>query len=165
MTKNIFIATGFLLFLVLISSCIDIEERTQETERRELNEYLNNLITHGHDVDTTDLGVYYVIVEPGEGPFPKQGDTLTIGYAGYFIDGSMFESTELNSETGDYTFIYKVDPLIPGLEDGLSLMNKGTKMEIIIPSELAYGAKGTMQIPKYATLVFVTRMIDIKPVQ
>ncbi len=165
MKKNIFIGSGFLLFLVLISSCLDVEERTQETERQELKEYLNNLITHNHDVDTTDLGVYYVMIDPGEGPFPQQGDTLTIGYAGFFIDGSMFESTELSSETGDYTFIYKVDPLIPGLEDGLSLMNKGAKMEFIIPSELAYGAQGTMQIPKYATLVFVVRMIDIKTVQ
>jgi len=163
--RGTLLVSGFLLFLVVINSCLDVEERTQETERQELNEYLNNLITYGHDVDTTDLGVYYVVVDPGEGPFPQPGDTLTIGYAGYFIDGSMFESTELSSETGDYTFIYKVDTLIPGLEDGLSLMNKGAKMEIIIPSELAYGAKGTMHIPKYTTLVFVTRMIDIKPVK
>jgi FKBP-type peptidyl-prolyl cis-trans isomerase FkpA len=165
MKRSILIASGFIFSLFVLSSCLNVEERTQETETRELSEFLNNLITHGHDVDTTDLGVYYVRIDPGEGPYPKQGDTLTIGYAGYFIDGSMFESTELNSETGDYTFIYKVDPLIPGLEDGLSLMNKGAKMEIIIPSEFAYGARGTMYIPQYATLVYVTRMINIKTVQ
>jgi len=154
------------LFVFVLSSCLDknTDERTKETELQELDQYLNDLINNGHNIDTTDLGIYYIRIDTGEGEFPKQGDTLKIGYAGYFIDGSLFDTSEFNVEDGAYTFKFIHDPMIPGFEDGLKLMNEGSKMQLIIPSEFAYGANGSAQIPKYASLIFVTRMLDIKPV-
>ncbi|MBN1821173.1 MAG: FKBP-type peptidyl-prolyl cis-trans isomerase [Prolixibacteraceae bacterium] len=153
------------VFSIVFTSCIhDQEKRTWEMEQDELRSYLEGLISAGHDIDTTALGVYYVKIEEGEGEFPKQGDTLTIGYAGYFIDGTMFDSSELNFEDGEYTFRFIDDPKIPGFEDGLKIMNKGAKVQMVIPSDLAYGSVGTAVIPNYATLIFVVKMINIKPV-
>lgn len=147
-----------------LASCfdLDVEPRTQETEQSELSQYLGGLITQGYDVDTTALGVYYVMLEEGEGAYPKSGDTLIIGYAGYFVDGTLFETTFLNTSDSTYSFQYLVDRLIPGFEDGIKLMNKGTRLQMVIPSSLAYGADGTISIPSYASLIFVTKMVDIK---
>ena len=144
----------------IISSCLNNDHvtRTQEMEYSELNTYLGNLIQTGYNVDTTDLGVYYIVRTEGEGPFPKQGDTLSIGYAGYFIDGTEFDRSD------EFAFRYIDEPMLAGFEDGISLMNKGALIQMIIPSSLGYGASGTFNIPPYTTLVFVTEMKDIKPV-
>ena len=163
--KQPFILLGIVFSVFLLQSCLEkIEIRTQDMEKAELRDYVSGLITNGYNVDTTELGIYYIVIEEGEGVFPKQSDTLTVGYAGYFIDGSMFDSSEINNTEGSITFHFIDDPMIPGFEDGIKLMNKGSKIQMIIPSELAYGEYGTLNIPPFSTLVFVVRMIDIKPV-
>jgi len=156
----------FLVVLSALSSCLDKDDepRTWELEMQELNRYITNLLNLGYDVDTTELGVYYIVKEEGEGPFPEQGDTLTIAYAGYFIDGTMFENTTIDNSEGTITFNFIDDTMIPGFEDGLKVMNKGSNIEMVIPSDLAYGAEGTYLIPPYTSLIFVTGMIDLKPV-
>ena len=76
-----------LLITLIFASCLesnDTEEPTREEEQLNLKKYIDNLITNGHDIDTTDLGVYYVTMDEGTGEYPKNGDTLTVGYAGYF---------------------------------------------------------------------------------
>lgn len=164
--------TKFRILLPLIAvtfsliSCLDMdtEERTLETEKGELDIYLNSLITKGYNVDTTDLGVYYVKLESGEGQFPQKGDTLSVAYAGYLIDGTLFQSTLMNSTDSTMTFRFLEDRMIAGFEDGMKLMNKGARIQLIIPSEFAYGAYGSYSIAPYATLIFVTKMVDIKPV-
>jgi FKBP-type peptidyl-prolyl cis-trans isomerase len=54
--------------------------------------------------------------------------------------------------------------MIPGWEDGLQVMNKDSRVQFIIPSELAYGSEGVgAKIPPYQTLIFVIKLFDIKP--
>ena len=150
----------------LFNSCTKdpVYDRSPEREQLELNSYISNLIRQGLKVDTTDLGVYYIVKNEGEGAYPQQGDTLTIGYSAYFIDGSLFDSSQLKNADGTFTFRFLVDHLIPGFEDGIKLMNKGELLEMIIPSDLAYGSIGTNLIPPYTSLIFVTELKDIKPV-
>jgi FKBP-type peptidyl-prolyl cis-trans isomerase FkpA len=162
--------TGILFLILALTfgfySCLDVGEtssRTLELEQAELNQYLKNLVTGGYDIDSTELGIYYVRQKSGQGVFPKKGDTLTVVYAGYFIDGLLFDSSVINSGEGAITFNYIDNPMIAGFEDGLKLMNKGSQIQMIIPSKLAYGAYGTLNIPPYTTLVFVTEMRDLQP--
>jgi FKBP-type peptidyl-prolyl cis-trans isomerase len=152
---------------VLITSCLkenDYSEPTREEERMNLNKYLNNIIANKYDVDTTALGVYYVTVKEGTGAFPKNGDTLTVGYAGYFPNGNLFDASSWhNQKDSTFTFVLGNPPLIKGWDDGMKVINKNATVQLIIPSNLAYGGNGGGVIPPYQTLVFVVIMKDIKP--
>lgn len=148
-------------------SCLKIDDTTEPSrgeEQIKLNKYLNDIISRGNDVDTTDLGVYYVTINEGTGIYPKTGDTLTIGYAGYFIDGSLFDASYFHNQTDStYTFVLGNPPLIQGWDDGMKVINKNARVQLIIPSDYAYGSAGSGFIQPYQTLIFVIIMKDIKP--
>ncbi len=162
-----------LLSAFLVSSCLDIgdepqEQPSPEKEMQLLQTYLDSLLAQGHDIDTTELGVYYVTIEEGEGEYAQSGDTLTVGYAGYFVDGFLFDSTDIHSEDGKMEFVLEdpqEPPYIPGWDDGMKVMNEGSKIQMIIPSELAYGSEGQGIIPPYETLIFVVKMFEIRSPQ
>jgi FKBP-type peptidyl-prolyl cis-trans isomerase len=105
------------------------------------------------------------MMDEGEGELAKTGDTLTVGYAGYYIDGVLFDSSELSSADGKMTFILEHEEyrMVPGFEDAVKVLNKNARAQFIIPSELAYGSTGYGRIPPYQTLVFVIKMYEIKP--
>lgn len=160
----------FLLGFILIgigNSCLKINETekpTWEEEQMNLKNYIDNLIAKGNDVDTTELGVYYVTLEEGTGLFPKTGDTLTLGYAGYFSDGYLFDASAWhNSTDSTFTFVLGNLPMIKGWDDGMKVINKNAKVQLIMSSDLAYGIAGGGIIPPYQSLVFVIIMKDIKP--
>jgi FKBP-type peptidyl-prolyl cis-trans isomerase FkpA len=141
----------------------DMKLPTREEEMTLLKTYLGNLVTKGYNIDTTDLGVYYVTLDKGEGPKAQMGDTLTVGYAGYFVNGFMFDSSTLNSVDEKWTFVLGNPPMIKGWDDGMKVMNKNSRVQIILPSDLAYGETGSGIIGPYRTLVFVVKIHDLKP--
>ncbi len=160
----------FLIGIVLagiFTSCLNLsdnEEPTWQEEQSNLKKYLENIIANKNDVDTTALGVYYVTLKEGTGTFPKTGDTLTVGYGGYFTDGYMFDASSWHNEKDStFTFVLGNPPLLKGWDDGMKVINKNAKVQLIIPSDLAYGSSGGGVIPPYKTLVFVVIMKDIKP--
>lgn len=167
MFKSIKFFTIIFALSVLVFSCMSDpvipEERTAEMEQAEIKQALSNIVAGGHDVDTTEMGIYYVVHVEGEGPTTVAGDTCFLKYYGYFLDATLFDSSEDHYEDGIWEFIYKDIPIIPGLEDGLALSNKGAEIDFIIPSEFAYGEEGNIGIPPYTTLVFSTIMHDLKP--
>jgi len=148
-------------------SCLKIDDTSVPSRGEEqinLKKYLNDIISRGNDVDTTELGVYYVAINEGTGAYPKTGDTLTVGYAGYFIDGSLFDASYWHNQTDStYTFVLGNPPLIKGWDDGMKVINKNARVQLIIPSDFAYGSAGSGFILPYQTLIFVIVMKDIKP--
>lgn len=155
-----------LFFVVTFSSCLTSEEkieRTYEMELADLNNFLVQLEEDGYNIDTTDLGVYYIIDTEGSGLYPKQGDTVTVEYVGAFITGTVFDASINHWEDGLWTFQYKENNLIPGFEDVLSVMQKGTALDAIIPSPLGYGTAGAGNIPPYTTLLFSMKLHDLRP--
>ena len=171
MKSRNFIYVGILIFFVsAITSCLNLpgsdfeEEPTAQREQIRLQAYLDSLIVRGYDIDTTQLGVYYVTIEEGEGAYPKTGDTLEVSYAGYFVDGNLFDSSDLYEEDGTWEFELGNPPMIHGWDDGMKVINKGAKVQLIVPSDFAYGSNGFGIIPPYQTLVFVVEMLAIKPV-
>jgi FKBP-type peptidyl-prolyl cis-trans isomerase len=168
------IKNGAILFalatIFLTTSCLtnneDIEPRTPAMEAKEINEAIIKLEAGGYDVDTTAMGIYYVMHEEGVDTLNlvQPGDTCYLEYTGYLLDGMIFDSSKEHFENGIWKFIFKENPLIPGFEDGIELMKKGTVIDLIIPSEFAYGEYGQGSIPPYATLLFSAHMHDVKPV-
>lgn len=152
---------------VVATSCItsdDIIMRTATDEKLELDEALAQFIVQGYDIDTTELGVYYVVHKQGEGPTAMPGDTLYMKYVGYLMDGTIFDASAYHYSDSIWAFVYKDIDLIPGFDDGIAVMNKGAEIDMIIPSDLAYGAYGSGMIPPYTTILFSAILRDIKPV-
>lgn len=168
MRKTLGIIAGAMVVAVMVASCnlgsdTKSEPNTPEKEQQLLDEFLNNLIVDGHDVDTTNLGVYYLTIEAGDSiaEYPQVGDTVVVGYSAYFIDGSLFDYSDLHSADGKFEFILGETPMIEGWDDGIKKISKGSTVQLIIPSEYAYGSVGygTAILP-YSTLVFIVHMYD-----
>ena len=155
---------SFVFVLGLFTSCIDVEteDRTYSDEVLELSELLSSLVSEGYDIDTTALGVYYIVVEEGTGACPVDGDTISINYNGYFADGTLFDSSDDWATDGIWEFVYGEQSLITGFTNALSVMKAGSQMQFIIPSDLAYGSYGYGSIGEYQTLVFAIEMHEIK---
>jgi FKBP-type peptidyl-prolyl cis-trans isomerase len=157
------------LIMMTFSSCFDFiddqEKNTPEKEQELLQQYITGLISKGLDVDTTALGVYYVRQREGTGPFPVIGDTISVKYMGYLMDNSVFDSSFRN--TGDSVWTYALGSIsnIPGWDDMMPLMNKGSKMEFVVPSHLGFGDQGALYVPPYASLIFVAVMDDVRKKQ
>jgi cyclophilin family peptidyl-prolyl cis-trans isomerase len=127
----------------------------------------------------TTSGLIYKITQKGTGVKPADGTTFNFNYAGYFEDGTLFDSSYEDvcktygkydasraAQNGYRAFPFeagKKDGMIPGFLEGLSLMSYGDKAIVIIPSSLAYGESGAGGvIPPNANLVFEMEMIEIK---
>lgn len=109
-------------------------------------------------VTTTASGLQYKVITEGKGAKPKATDTVTVNYTGKLIDGTEFDSSAKNG--GPVSF--PLDGVIAGWTEALQLMPQGSKWEIVIPSDLAYGAGGQGPIPPSSTLVFEVELLEIK---
>ena len=167
MSKTVAIFLG-VLGILFASSCLDNvndnpSSRNPEKEMRELNAALASLIADGWDIDTTDLGIFYIVHEEGEGPMVGEGDSLSLEYKGYLLGGLIFDASSLHYDDGIWDFIFNSSDLIPGFADGLSVMNKGATIDMIIPSQYAYGEEGSGLIEPFTTILFTAKLHDLKP--
>jgi FKBP-type peptidyl-prolyl cis-trans isomerase len=109
----------------------------------------------------TESGLRYRIVTEGEGEPTKNGDVLTVYYAGFFEDGEMFD-TSLRNPVG-FRYQLGTGMAIPGFEEGLLGMKKGEERLLILSPDLAYGDEGVNgAIPPNSTLYFNVRIEDIR---
>lgn len=110
-------------------------------------------------VTTTDTGLQYKSLVAGDGKKPKASDTVKVHYKGTLIDGTVFDSSYDRGEPATFP----IGGVIPGWTEALQLMNVGEKIELVIPSELAYGANGSGPvIGPDATLVFEVELLGIE---
>jgi len=105
-------------------------------------------------------GLYYIESLKGTGELAKSGDTVTVHYTGTLIDGTKFDSSRDRNEPFSFTLGRR--QVISGWDQGISLMRKGGKATLIIPSSLGYGERDMQVIPPYSTLVFEVELLDIK---
>lgn len=109
----------------------------------------------------TESGLYFIEKESGKGAKPNTNDSVIVHYTGMFLDGTIFDSSIKRNET--FGFILGIGQVIPGWDEGISMMKTGEKARFIIPSNLAYGKKGfTDLIPPFTTLIFDVELIYIK---
>lgn len=107
---------------------------------------------------STSSGLRYrKISGTASGPRPAPTDTVTIHYAGRFIDGAEFDSSVARGEPATFP----LPRLIRGWQEGVPLMSVGERFEFAIPAALGYGYKGKGPIPGGATLLFTVELIAI----
>ena len=111
------------------------------------------------EVITTETGLQYQVLTEGDGSRnPGSEDVVEVHYHGSLIDGTVFDSSV---DRGD-SIRFALNQVIPGWTEGLQLMNTGDKYRFFIPSDLAYGDRGTGSIPGGSVLIFDVELIKIK---
>lgn len=110
-------------------------------------------------IKTTASGLQYKVETEGKGAKPKADDTVEVNYRGTLIDGTEFDSSYKRGQT----VTFPVNGVIPGWSEALQLMTVGSKYQLFIPSDLAYGPGGTGGVigPNQA-LIFEVELVDIK---
>lgn len=110
-------------------------------------------------VVVTDSGLQYEFITKGEGAIPKASDQVKVDYVGSLIDGTEFDSSIKRGEP----VVFGVNQVIPGWSEALQLIPVGSKVRLVIPSELAYGEQGVMpRIEPNSVLVFEVDLLGIE---
>ena len=110
-------------------------------------------------VKTTESGLQYKIIKAGEGETPKSNSNVVVHYRGTLIDGTEFDSSYSRGEPATLG----VNQVIKGWQEALQMMPVGSKWQIYVPSDLAYGQRGAGgSIKPNSTLIFDIELLEIK---
>lgn len=140
------------------------QEKIQEEQAAQLEENLaaeNAFFEEKQNedgVEFTESGLAYKVLTAGDGPQPTASDTVRVHYKGTLLDGTVFDSSYDRGQPATFG----VGQVIPGWTEALQLMKVGSKYELYIPHDLAYGVQGRPSIPPGATLVFEVELLGIE---
>ena len=110
-------------------------------------------------VVTTESGLQYKIIKEGKGDVPVATDNVKVNYKGTLIDGTEFDSSYSRNEPTTF----QADRVIKGWTEALTMMPVGSKWELYIPYNLAYGTDSPQQLIKpFSTLVFEVELLGIE---
>jgi len=109
-------------------------------------------------VTVTPSGLHYQVIRQGEGAKPTLNDKVTVHYKGTTVDGTEFDSSYSRGEP----ISFPLAGVIVGWQEGVQLMNVGSKYRFVLPSELAYGERGAgAKIGPNSVLIFEVELIAI----
>jgi FKBP-type peptidyl-prolyl cis-trans isomerase len=100
----------------------------------------------------------YKILKAGTGSKPTSDQRVKVHYTGKLLDGKVFDSSVERGEPA----VFGVTQVIPGWVEALQLMTVGSKWELYIPSDLAYGPQGNQGIPGNSLLIFEVELLGIE---
>lgn len=104
-------------------------------------------------------GLQYKVLVKGDGPVPSMTDKVLVNYEGKLIDGTVFDAS---SKHGSDPATFRPDQVIKGWTEALTMMPVGSKWQLFIPYNLAYGERQAGQLIKpYSALVFTVELVGI----
>jgi FKBP-type peptidyl-prolyl cis-trans isomerase FklB len=135
----------------------DLMKKQQAAGKKEGDDFL--AANKGKEgVVTLPSGLQYKILTAGTGPKPTASDTVACNYRGTRIDGTEFDSSYKRGQPTKFP----VNGVIKGWTEALQLMPVGSKWQLFIPSDLAYGESGNQGIPPNSTLIFEVELVSIE---
>ena len=108
-------------------------------------------------VKTTPSGLQYKVIKEGKGAVPTDKNTVKVHYKGTLIDGTEFDSSYSRNEPSSFP----VTGVIKGWTEALQMMPVGSKWELYIPQDLAYGSRNSGKIKPFSALVFEVELLEI----
>jgi FKBP-type peptidyl-prolyl cis-trans isomerase len=146
----------------------EIQSRVMAARQKEMQELADKNLSEGkafleangkkEGVKTLSSGLQYKVLAEGSGKTPKATDEVTVSYRGTLIDGTEFDSSYGRGKP----LTVKVNGVIRGWSEALQLMKQGSKWQLFIPPDLAYGERGMGRIPPNSTLIFEVELISVK---
>lgn len=134
-----------------------MQERVVEENKKKGQAFLEQY-AKDEGVVVLPSGLMYKVIRQGEGRKPSAADKVRVHYTGRTVDGHVFDSSESRGEPAEFG----VTQVIAGWVEALQLMQEGSRWQLAIPSELAYGARGAGQaIAPYSTLIFDVELIKV----
>ena len=109
-------------------------------------------------VKTTESGLQYKVITEGKGEIPADTCKVNVNYKGTLIDGTEFDSSYKRNEPATF----RANQVIKGWTEALTMMPVGSKWELYIPQELAYGSRESGQIKPFSTLIFEVELVGIE---
>lgn len=132
-----------------IKNAAYIEENTKWLEENKMKE----------GVVTRPSGLQYKVITAGKGKVATKEDNVTVKYEGKMIDGTVFDSSYKRKPD---TTSFRPDQVIKGWTEALCMMPEGSKWELYIPQELAYGERQAGNIKPYSTLIFTVEVVSVE---
>lgn len=109
-------------------------------------------------IQVTASGLQYKVIKEGKGEVPTKESRVKVHYKGTLIDGTQFDSSYDRKEPTTF----RADQVIKGWTEALTMMPVGSKWELYIPQELAYGSREAGKIKPFSTLIFEVELIEIE---
>lgn len=109
-------------------------------------------------VKVTESGLQYKIITVGTGDIPTATQRVKVNYEGHLIDGTVFDSSYQRGQPATFA----CNQVIRGWTEALTMMPVGSKWELYIPQNLAYGDREAGQIPPFSTLIFTVELLEIE---
>jgi len=148
---------------------VDLRKRTREAQQRKIQEQIVKNAKESEQflaenkkkegVKVTESGLQYRVLKEGDGTIPGPEDFVKVHYRGTFIDGKEFDSSYAKGEQARV----QADGVIKGWTEALKMMKVGSRWQIFVPPELAYGRGGLGQrIPPNKVLVFDMELLAVE---
>ena len=109
-------------------------------------------------VVVTPSGLQYKVLVKGNGEIPQRTDKVMVKYEGKLVDGTVFDSSDKH---GGKPLSFRADQVIKGWTEALTMMPVGSKWQLFIPQELAYGERNAGQIKPFSALIFTVELVGI----
>lgn len=110
-------------------------------------------------VIVTPSGLQYKVLKQGEGVVPQRTDKVKVHYEGRLVDGTVFDAS---AKHGSEPLSFRADQVIRGWTEALTMMPVGSKWQLFIPYELAYGDRNSGMIKPFSALIFDVELVDIE---
>lgn len=148
----------FLALAGLLTTACKKEDTRSDQEI--IQEYISN--TGAQNVQQQPSGLYYVpVTTNASGTRATAGRTVSVLYTGRLMDGTVFDASSSHGNV-PISFVLGRGQVIKGWDEGIALMRKGEKAELLIPSALGYGSRGAGSIPPNAVLRFEVELTDVQ---
>ena len=142
----------FILLLSIFTGCQTYSENDMNTFDKDIRAYLKK---HDKKCQRTPSGLYYTIINPGEGEYIRYKDIVTFTYTGKFLTGETFDAQKKPVE-------FEVSKLILGWKEIMFELKPGAKVFMVLPPQLAYGDRKLDDIPPHSTLIYEMEIIVVK---